>query len=116
MGLPTRLSAFLASLLLLAAVAQAEYFQTSLIQPEPGEKFKSAQYSLYIPDGVKTVRCIIVRQHACGAVIGIIYDHDLQWQALAKKHDAALMGTRLIESIGCGEWADPAKGTGRAFL
>ncbi len=83
--------------------------------PKPGEKYRSAKYRLWLPDGVKTLRAIVVRQHGCGRD-GIDHANDLQWQALAKKHDAALLGTQLTYSGQCGEWCIPSGGTERAFL
>src|SRR3977135_3380785 len=52
-------------------------------------------YTLWIPDGVKTLRGIIVHQHGAGRTAsreGATAAHDLHWQALAKKWDCALLG------------------------
>lgn len=85
------------------------------IPPKDGEKYKSAEFRLWIPAGLKTVRAVIVRQHGCGRN-GIDHSDDLQWQTLAKKHDAALMGTRLVDNGSCAQWCVPANGSERAFL
>src|ERR1700730_14051454 len=50
-------------------------------------------YTLWIPDGVKTIRGIIVHQHGAGttaSIEGSTAASDLHWQALAKKWDCAL--------------------------
>src|SRR5437762_3258070 len=53
-------------------------------------------YTLWIPDGVKTLRGIIVHQHGAGttaSIEGSTAAYDLHWQALAKKWDCALWGS-----------------------
>ena len=52
-------------------------------------------YTLWIPDGVKTLRGVIVHQHGAGTTAskeGATAAYDLHWQALAKKWDCALLG------------------------
>ena len=83
--------------------------------PKEGEKYKSAEFRLWVPDGVKTVRAVIVRQHGCGRK-GLDHADDLQWQALAAKHGAALLGTHFQHAKECKDWFDPAQGSNRAFL
>ena len=94
---------------LFAATFEAE------MPPKPGEKYRSANFRLWLPDGVTTIRAILVRQHGCGRN-GIDHADDRQWQALATKYDAALLGTQLKYAGGCGDWCVPANGTERAFL
>ena len=67
--------------LLLACPAFAATFDVNQ-PPKDGEKYKSADFRLWVPDGVKTLRAVIVRQHGCGRK-GIDHADDLQWQALA---------------------------------
>src|SRR5207248_8987174 len=53
-------------------------------------------YTLWIPDGVKTMRGIIVHQHGAGttaSIEGSTAAYDLHWQALAKKWNCALWGS-----------------------
>src|SRR6266481_8165027 len=53
-------------------------------------------YTLWIPDGVKTIRGIIVHQHGAGttaSIEGSTAAYDLHWQALAKKWDCAFWGS-----------------------
>lgn len=78
-------------------------------------------YRLWIPEGVKTVRGVIVHQHGCGvgsrkgAETGA---RDLHWQALAKKWDCALMSPsyQQEEKDNCRLWCDPRNGSQKTFL
>ncbi|HVL13718.1 MAG TPA: ThuA domain-containing protein, partial [Gemmata sp.] len=54
-------------------------------------------------------------QHGCGRN-GIDHADDLQWQALAAKHDAALLSSWYQHTTECKDWFDPANGSERAFL
>ena len=60
-----------------------------------GELRIAVTYTLWIPDGVKAFRGIIVHQHGAGMTAskeGSTAAYDLHWQALAKKWDCALLG------------------------
>ncbi len=92
-----------------------------------GELQIAVTYTLWIPDGVKKIRGIIVHQHGAGttaSIEGSTAAYDLQWQALAKKWDCALLGPCyhvLNEGtqIGPGEaelWYDPRRGSDKVFL
>ena len=109
-----RFAVALAATLLLSPVASAATLEVSM-PPKEGEKYKSADFRVWIPDGVKTIRAVIVRQHGCGRN-GIDHADDLQWQALAAKHDAALFSSWFQHTKECGDWFDPANGSERAFL
>src|SRR5271154_3174429 len=53
-----------------------------------GELKTPVTYTIWIPDGVKTLRGIIVHQHGAGttaSIEGSTAPYDLQWQALAQK-------------------------------
>jgi hypothetical protein len=104
----------LLALLLPTSPAAATYFETS-VEPRADDRFKRAEYTLWVPDGVKQVRAVILHQHGCG-YDGITLPRDLHWQALAAKYDAALIGTRLTEEGQCEEWSNPENGSGDAFL
>ena len=78
-------------------------------------------YTLWIPDGVKTLRGIIVHQHGAGRTAskeGATAPYDLHWQALAKKWDCALLGPSYhvlndkidITPGGSELWFDPRHG------
>ena len=84
-------------------------------------------YTLWIPDGVKTMRGIIVHQHGAGttaSIEGSTAAYDLHWQALAQKWDCALLGPSyhvLNEKIdlspgGSELWFDPRRGSEKTFL
>jgi alpha-L-fucosidase 2 len=84
-------------------------------------------YTLWIPDGVKTFRGIIVHQHGAGttaSIEGSTAAYDLHWQALAAKWDCALLGPSYHvsnEAIdltpgGSELWFDPRRGSEKAFL
>lgn len=78
-------------------------------------------YRLWLPEGVKTVRGVVVHQHGCGvgsrkgAEPGA---HDLHWQALCKKWDCALLMPSYLqaEKDNCRLWCDPRNGSHKTFL
>jgi pimeloyl-ACP methyl ester carboxylesterase len=87
---------------------------------EPGELIFPVNYTIWIPPGVKTVRGVIVHQHGCGegsSKSGLTGAFDLHWQALAKKHDCALLGPSYEQpgKADCQMWCDPRNGSGEAF-
>jgi pimeloyl-ACP methyl ester carboxylesterase len=99
----------------LSLVAQ-EY---SVIISPSGSKFKEVEYFMWIPENVKTVKGIIVHQHGCGETAyrsGRNAFQDVQWRALAKKWDFALLGTSYISTIDCFDWIHPDEGSYKAFL
>lgn len=106
--------ALASALLLLTQSAFAATFDVAM-PPKEGEKYKSADFRLWVPDGVKTIRAVIVRQHGCGRK-GVDHADDLQWQALAAKYDAALLGSHFQHTKECKDWFDPANGSERAFF
>ena len=64
---------------------------------QPGELVYPVNYTIWIPKDVKSLRGVIVHQHGCGegsCKSGLTGAYDLHWQALAKKHDCALAGSR----------------------
>ncbi len=84
-------------------------------------------YTLWIPEGVKTLRGVIVHQHGAGTTAskeGATAAYDLHWQALAKKWDCALLGPSYhvlsektdITPGGSELWFDPRRGSEKAFL
>lgn len=80
----------------------------------------SARYRLWLPDGVQRIRGLIVKQHGCGdpaAATGLDHANDLQWQALALKHQFALVGVKLPTGYPlCTDEALQDRATERAFL
>ena len=92
-----------------------------------GELQLGVTYTLWLPDGVQTVRAVIVHQHGASipaAQAGATSAYDLHWQALAKKWDCALLGPSyrvLNDAIdltpgGAELWFDPRQGSDRVFL
>ncbi len=89
--------------------------------PKPGELPYAVTYRLWLPDGVKHVRGVIVHQHGCGAGAckgGATAARDLHWQALARKWDCALLGPEYHQpdKADCRQWCDPRNGSEAAFL
>ncbi len=87
---------------------------------KPGELIFPVNYTIWIPPGVKSVRGVIVHQHGCGegsCKSGLTGAFDLHWQALAKKHDCALLAPSYEqpEKAECQMWCDPRNGSGAAF-
>ncbi|MDP1589723.1 MAG: hypothetical protein Q8M07_18360 [Prosthecobacter sp.] len=86
----------------------------------PGELIFPVNYTIWIPPGVKSVRGVIVHQHGCGegsCKSGLTGAFDLHWQALAKKHNCALLAPSYEqpEKADCQMWCDPRNGSGAAF-
>jgi hypothetical protein len=93
---------------------------------DEGELRFAVTYTLWIPDGVKTLRGVIVHQHGAGMTAskeGSTAAYDLQWQALAKKYDCAYMGPCYHvlndgdwDAAGSIYWMDPRRGSEKTFL
>jgi len=77
-------------------------------------------YTLWIPPAARTLRGVIVHQHGCGegsCKSGLTGAYDLHWQALANKHDCALLAPAYEQpdKAECQLWCDPRNGSGAAF-
>ena len=86
----------------------------------PGELVYPVNYTVWIPQGVEQVRGVIVHQHGCGegsCKSGLTGAFDLHWQALAKKHDCALLAPSYEQpdKAECQMWCDPRNGSSAAF-
>lgn len=86
----------------------------------PGELIYAANYTVWIPPGVRLLRGVIVHQHGCGegsCKSGLTGAFDLHWQALAKKHDCALLAPSYEQpdKADCQKWCDPRNGSDVAF-
>lgn len=89
------------------------------IEPQEGEAFARAEYTLWIPEGLEQVQQIILHQHGCGEgaqTAGQTATDDLHWRLLAEKTNSALLGSSLWPQGECADWCDPKNGTERAFL
>ena len=87
---------------------------------EPGALRYPVVHTAWIPPGVKTLRGLIVHQHGCGegsCRSGLTGAFDLHWQALARKHDCALLAPSYEqpEKEECQLWCDPRNGSDAAF-
>jgi len=89
--------------------------------PKDGQLQIGVTYTLWIPEGVEKVRGIIVHQHGCGdgsCMDSVTAAYDLHWQALARKHDCALLGPSFhqLKEQSCRLWCDPRNGSAKVFL
>ncbi len=87
---------------------------------KPGELAFAANFTIWIPKDVTTLRGVIVHQHGCGegsCKSGLTGAYDLHWQALAKKHGCALLSPAFEqpEKADCQRWCDPRNGSDAAF-
>jgi hypothetical protein len=85
-----------------------------------GELVYPVNYTLWVPPGVKTLRGVVVHQHGCGegsCKSGLTGAYDLHWQALARKHDCALLAPAYEQpdKADCQLWCDPRNGSDAAF-
>ena len=85
-----------------------------------GELPYGVNYTIWIPKAVKTLRGVVVHQHGCGegsCKSGLTGAYDLHWQALAKKHDCALLSPSYEqpEKADCQMWCDPRNGSAAAI-
>jgi hypothetical protein len=87
---------------------------------QPGELLFPVNYTIWIPQDVKSLRGVLVHQHGCGegsCKSGLTGAFDLHWQALAKKHACALLAPAYEqpEQADCQMWCDPRNGSAAAF-
>ena len=87
---------------------------------EPGELIFPVSYTIWIPPATEHLRGVIVHQHGCGegsCSSGLTGAHDLHWQALAAKHDCALLAPSYEQpqTADCQMWCDPRNGSATTF-
>lgn len=87
---------------------------------QPGELIFPVAFTVWIPPEVEMLRGVIVHQHGCGegsCRSGQTGAFDLHWQALARKHDCALLSPVFEQPEGadCQMWCDPRNGSDVAF-
>jgi hypothetical protein len=99
---------------------RGSYYEAAIVLPKSTDREVKAHYRLWIPDDVANLRGLIVKQHGCGDLAkatGLDHANDLQWQALASKHQFALLGTKLPDIYPmCTDEAGEDRVTERAFL
>ncbi len=88
---------------------------------KPGELIFPVQYTIWIPKGVEKLKGVVVHQHGCGegsCKSGLTGAWDLHWQALAQKHDCALLSPTYEQpsKADCQMWCDPRNGSDKTFL
>lgn len=88
---------------------------------DPGRLIFPVNYTVWIPQGVVQLRGVIVHQHGCGegsCKSGLTGAYDLHWQALARKHDCALLAPSYEQpqKADCQMWCDPRNGSDKSFL
>lgn len=102
--------------------AEPPYFRVRYEASEkPGELTFAVKYTIWIPENVEQLKGVIVHQHGCGegsCKSGLTGAFDLHWQALAKKHDCALLAPSYEQpqNADCQLWCDPRNGSGAAFI
>jgi len=89
-------------------------------QADEGMLDLPVQFTLWVPPKLAKLRGVIVHQHGCGegsCRSGITGAFDLHWQALAKRHDCALLAPSYEQpqSADCQRWCDPRNGSDLAF-
>ncbi|HVK11664.1 MAG TPA: hypothetical protein VM597_23030 [Gemmataceae bacterium] len=87
---------------------------------KPGVLPYAVNYTVWVPPGVKTLRGVVVHQHGCGegsCKSGLTGAYDLHWQALARKHQCALLSPAYEqpEKADCQQWCDPRNGSDATF-
>ena len=101
--------------------AEAPYYRVRYEgSTDPGKLVYAVGYMLWVPPGVQTLRGVIVHQHGCGegsCKSGQTGAFDLHWQALARKHQCALLSPTYEqpEKANCQLWCDPRNGSDAAF-
>lgn len=80
----------------------------------------AANFTLWVPPEVRSLRGVIVHQHGCGegsCKSGLTGAYDLHWQALARKHRCALLSPAYEQpdKADCQLWCDPRRGSDAAF-
>jgi predicted esterase len=91
-----------------------------LTLPKQGNMIDEANFYCWIPENVKTIRCILVHLHGCTREGDAKYMmDDLQWKALAKKWDAAFIAPSFNSGGNagvCANWYNIENGSGNVFL
>ena len=81
--------------------------------------FDRAEYAVFIPGGITSLRGILIHQHGCRMEgIGASTAYDIQYQAFAKKWGLAVISPDIFPKQGrsCRDWIDTETGTGDALI
>jgi poly(3-hydroxybutyrate) depolymerase len=104
------------------ACTTGQYFEVTYpASTHTNELTLGVTYRLWVPNGARTLRGVIVHQHGCGVGSNqgaVTAAQDLHWQALAKKWNCALLGPSYHqgEKDNCRLWCDPRNGSHKTFL
>jgi hypothetical protein len=87
---------------------------------EPGELIFPVAYTVWVPPTAEILRGVIVHQHGCGegsCKSGQTGAFDLHWQALARKHDCALLSPSYEQpdQADCQMWCDRFRSRSRIW-
>ncbi|MDF1813116.1 MAG: hypothetical protein P1V20_13040 [Verrucomicrobiales bacterium] len=89
------------------------------ILPADGETFQKAVFSFWLSENEKPVKAVIIHQHGCTNASPEKHPPitgDFHWQALARKHNCALLCPQYFVTGSCAEWNDPDSGSERALF
>jgi hypothetical protein len=117
-GLPGSIIVLCFSLALGAGPKGTTY---QFVVPKQGVMIGDARYYCWIPDGVQTLRSIVVHQHGCtteGSAPPMV--NDVQWLTLAKKWNSAFIAPMLVTGPNgtpdCNNWYIVNNGSGNCFI
>ena len=109
----------ISSCMALASIAASSPAQSLDVSLPPGENFDKAEFRLWYPKDVKTLRAVLVLVPGSNGD-GRGQVEDQTWRELANKHDLALLGVRLTdkrhEQMFIEAYVDVGKGSGDALL
>jgi pimeloyl-ACP methyl ester carboxylesterase len=80
--------------------------------------FDHAEYAVFVPDGIETLRGVFIHQHGCTMEgMGASTSYDIQYQSFAKKWNLAIVGPDIFPKKGrsCRDWIDAESGSGDAL-
>lgn len=98
------------------APLHAQSWQVDL-DPRPQDSFEHVAYRLWIPEGVREIKGLIVLHHGCGVGNGLRHADDLQYRALASKWDMGLVATQEWQTrADCQYWVRIERGSGDMFV
>jgi hypothetical protein len=91
------------------------------VVPKQGAMIGDATYYCWIPQGMQTLRAIVVHQHGCtteGSAPPMVTD--VQWLTLAKKWNSAFVAPMLVTGPNgtpdCNNWYDINNGSANCFI
>ena len=90
----------------------------SITRTDASYTFDSAVYHVFIPEKAEKICGVFIHQHGCTMEgRGMATAYDIQYQALAKKWNLAIVGPDLYSASGnCHHWKNPESGSGQAFI